>query len=75
LSITDQGIPLLYKVLISAAAVVSLLAAVGIFCICKKCRKNTETGTDSVLHQHQSPTARKVKSKKEPVYGNVTQKR
>uniref|UniRef100_A0A8C1TU89 Ig-like domain-containing protein n=1 Tax=Cyprinus carpio TaxID=7962 RepID=A0A8C1TU89_CYPCA len=41
LFITDQGLPLLYIVLISAAAVGSLLivAAVVIFCICKKCRK------------------------------------
>ncbi|KAL1251715.1 hypothetical protein QQF64_019511 [Cirrhinus molitorella] len=57
LPITDQGLPLLYKVLISAAAVGSLLAAVGVFCICKKCRKNAENRTDSALCK---PTARKV---------------
>ncbi|XP_016344356.1 T-cell surface antigen CD2-like [Sinocyclocheilus anshuiensis] len=74
LSITDQDLPLLYIVLISAAAVGSLLivAAVVIFCICKKYRKNTETRSDSALCK---PTAQKMKSKKDPVYANVAKKR
>ncbi|XP_048034305.1 SLAM family member 9-like [Megalobrama amblycephala] len=35
----DQILPLLYVVLISAGSLL-IVAAVGIFCICKKCRKN-----------------------------------
>ncbi|XP_016116513.1 uncharacterized protein [Sinocyclocheilus grahami] len=74
LSITDQDLPLLYIVLISAAAVGSLLivAAVVIFCICKTYRKNTETRSDSALCK---PTAQNMKSKKDPVYANVAKKR
>ncbi|XP_016422771.1 SLAM family member 9-like [Sinocyclocheilus rhinocerous] len=70
----DRDLPLLYIVLISAAAVGSLLivAAVVIFCICKKCRKTTETRSDSALCK---PTARTMKSKKDPVYANVAKKR
>ncbi|XP_050958655.1 T-cell surface antigen CD2-like [Labeo rohita] len=40
LSITDQGLPVLYIVLLSAAAgSLLIVAAAMIFCICKKCRQ------------------------------------
>ncbi|XP_026108477.1 hepatocyte cell adhesion molecule-like [Carassius auratus] len=48
----DQGLPLLYVVLIAAGSLL-IVAAVVICCICKKCRKSVETQdedrTDSVL--------------------------
>ncbi|XP_016355125.1 SLAM family member 5-like [Sinocyclocheilus anshuiensis] len=36
---SEQGLPLLYTVLISAAGSLLIVAAIVIFCICKKCRK------------------------------------
>ncbi|XP_058617583.1 SLAM family member 5-like [Onychostoma macrolepis] len=65
-------------VLISAAAAGSLLiiVAVVIFCICRKCKKTVQTQeknkTDSALCK---TTTQKKKSKKEPVYANVTKTR
>ncbi|XP_048037641.1 SLAM family member 5-like [Megalobrama amblycephala] len=62
----DQGLPLLYIVLISAG---SLLIVVVMCCLCKKCRKTgqkIETWKDSALCQQKT---RKIK--KEAVYSNV----
>uniref|UniRef100_A0A8C2AHV1 Ig-like domain-containing protein n=1 Tax=Cyprinus carpio TaxID=7962 RepID=A0A8C2AHV1_CYPCA len=43
LFIRDQGLPLLYIVLISAAAgSLLIVATIMIFCICKKCRKTSQ---------------------------------
>ncbi|XP_058616348.1 SLAM family member 9-like [Onychostoma macrolepis] len=72
LSITNQSLPLLYIVLISAAA--GSLLIVAAVCICKKSasKKTAETRTDSALCK---PTAQKMKSKKDPVYANVAKKR
>ncbi|KAF4097213.1 natural killer cell receptor 2B4-like [Onychostoma macrolepis] len=71
----DQGLPLFYTALISAAG--SLIVAVVVMCcICKKCRKTVETRnedrTDSALCK---PTTRKKKSKSDAVYENVPKKR
>ncbi|XP_051763444.1 CD48 antigen-like [Ctenopharyngodon idella] len=73
----DQGLPLLYIVLISAAAgSLLIVAAVAICCICRRCRKTVqiqeEDGTDSALCK---PTTRKTKSKTESVYENVPRRR
>jgi len=43
MSITDQGLPLLFIVLISSGSLMIVVIIV-IFCICKKCRK---TGQES----------------------------
>ncbi|KTF89397.1 hypothetical protein cypCar_00039873 [Cyprinus carpio] len=44
-SVYDQGLPLLYIVLISASAgSLLIVAAVVVCCICKKCRKNDREG-------------------------------
>ncbi|XP_073699617.1 uncharacterized protein [Garra rufa] len=49
----DQDLPFLYIVLISVAGSLLIVAAVMIFCICKKCRKTVQTQeediTDSAL--------------------------
>ncbi|XP_073699668.1 SLAM family member 9-like [Garra rufa] len=66
-------------VLISAAASAGsllMIVAVVVCCICRKCKKAVQTQeknkTDSTLCK---TTTRKMKSKKEPVYVNFTQKR
>ncbi|XDV23561.1 hypothetical protein PO909_028092, partial [Leuciscus waleckii] len=64
-------------VLISAGSLMIVVAVVvGIFCICRKCRKIVETReedrTDSALCK---PTTRKKKSKMDAVYENVPKKR
>ncbi|XP_016108476.1 SLAM family member 5-like [Sinocyclocheilus grahami] len=72
----DQGLPLLYIVLISAAGSLLIVAAVVMFCICKKCRRTVDTWNedraDSMLCK---PTTRKKKSKSEALYENVPKKR
>ncbi|XP_058615542.1 SLAM family member 5-like [Onychostoma macrolepis] len=73
----DQGLPLSYIVLISAAAG-SLLIVVSVVmcCICKKHRKTVEIQeedrTGSALCK---PATRKTKSKAEHVYENIPKKR
>ncbi|XP_016309642.1 natural killer cell receptor 2B4-like [Sinocyclocheilus anshuiensis] len=70
----DQGLPLLYIVLIAAGSLL-IVAAVVICCICKKCRKTVETQeedrTDSALCK---ATTRNTKSKTNAVYENVPKK-
>ncbi|XP_016366811.1 SLAM family member 5-like [Sinocyclocheilus rhinocerous] len=72
----DQGLPLLYIVLISAAGSLLIVAAVVMCCICKKHRKTVEIQeedrTDSALCK---PKTRKTKSNAEHVYENVPKKR
>ncbi|XP_016113128.1 natural killer cell receptor 2B4-like [Sinocyclocheilus grahami] len=71
---SDQGVPLFYIVLISAAAGL-VLATVVMCCICWKCRKTVRTQederTESALFK---PTTRKRKSKEGPVYENIPKK-
>ncbi|KAF4097256.1 hypothetical protein G5714_021264 [Onychostoma macrolepis] len=76
-SLTDQGLPLFYIVLIpSAAGSLLIVVSVVICCICWKCRKTAQTQeediTDSALCK---PKTRKTKSKTEAVYENVPKKR
>ncbi|XP_077081473.1 SLAM family member 5-like [Siphateles boraxobius] len=63
-------------VLISAGSLMIVVAVVGIFCICRKCRKTVQTQeedrTDSALCK---PTTRQKKSKTDAVYENVPKKR
>ncbi|XP_016344354.1 SLAM family member 5-like [Sinocyclocheilus anshuiensis] len=60
-------------VLISAAAgSLLIVAAVGIFCICRKCQTKRKDRTHSVLFKS---TSRNKKSKNEHVYGNIAPKR
>ncbi|XP_067271592.1 SLAM family member 9-like [Pseudorasbora parva] len=71
----DQGLPLLYIVLISAGSLL-VVAVVGMCCICRKCRKTVETQeedrTDSALCK---PRTRQKKPKTDSVYENVPKKR
>ncbi|KAK9967235.1 hypothetical protein ABG768_001643 [Culter alburnus] len=78
----DQILPLLYVVLISAGSLL-IVAAVGIFCICKKCRKNGQEGqthgdeityADPVFYKR---NARKSKAEEEDHvdYASVTLRR
>uniref|UniRef100_A0A8C1E8D9 Ig-like domain-containing protein n=1 Tax=Cyprinus carpio carpio TaxID=630221 RepID=A0A8C1E8D9_CYPCA len=71
----DQGLPLFYIVLISAAGSLLIVASVVICSTCKKCRKTVqaeeEDRTDSALCK----STRKTKSKTDAVYENVPKKR
>lgn len=60
LSITDQGQPMLYIVLISTAGSLLIVAAVVIFCIYKKYRKTDHEGKCYLLLLNQS-VARTIK--------------
>uniref|UniRef100_A0A8C2DQB2 Immunoglobulin subtype domain-containing protein n=1 Tax=Cyprinus carpio TaxID=7962 RepID=A0A8C2DQB2_CYPCA len=76
-SVYDQGAPLVYTVVISAAAgSLLILATVVMCCICWKCRKTVRTQeeerTESALFK---PTTRKKKLKEGPVYENLPKKR
>ncbi|XP_050951083.1 T-cell surface antigen CD2-like [Labeo rohita] len=73
---SDQGLPLFYIVLISAAVgFLLIVAAVMMCCICRKCRKTVqiqeEERTGSALCK---PKQRKMKSMTETVYENVPKK-
>ncbi|XP_016349639.1 natural killer cell receptor 2B4-like [Sinocyclocheilus anshuiensis] len=72
----DQGLPLFYIVLISAAGSLLIVVPVVMCCICKKHRKTVQTQeedrTGSALCK---PTTRKTKSKSDAVYENVPKKR
>uniref|UniRef100_A0A9J7YFP9 Ig-like domain-containing protein n=1 Tax=Cyprinus carpio carpio TaxID=630221 RepID=A0A9J7YFP9_CYPCA len=73
---SDQGAPLVYTVVISAAAgSLLILATVVMCCICRKCGKTVRTQeeerTESALFK---PTTRKKKLKEEPVYENLPKK-
>ncbi|KTG05462.1 hypothetical protein cypCar_00038298 [Cyprinus carpio] len=74
-SVYDQGLPLFYIVLISAAGSLLIVASVVICSTCKKCRKTVqaeeEDRTDSALCK----STRKTKSKTDAVYENVPKKR
>ncbi|XP_050957955.1 SLAM family member 9-like [Labeo rohita] len=52
----DQGLPILYILLISAAGSLLIVAAVGIFCTYKKYRKTDQEGKCYVLLLNQSDT-------------------
>uniref|UniRef100_A0A8C1BER5 Ig-like domain-containing protein n=1 Tax=Cyprinus carpio carpio TaxID=630221 RepID=A0A8C1BER5_CYPCA len=71
----DQGPPLVYIVLLSAAGSLLIVAAVLMYCICKKLTKTVQTQeediTDSALCK---PTTGKAKSKSNAVYENVPKK-
>ncbi|XP_016117172.1 SLAM family member 9-like [Sinocyclocheilus grahami] len=72
---SDQGLPLFYIVLISAAGSLLIVAAVVMCCICKKCRKTVQTHEDRTGSALCKPTTRKTKSKSDAVYENVPKKR
>ncbi|XP_067252649.1 SLAM family member 5-like isoform X2 [Chanodichthys erythropterus] len=68
----DQGLPLLYIVLISAGSLL-IVAVVVMGYICRRCGKTVQTHrAASALCK---PTTRTKKSKMEAVYGNVPKKR
>ncbi|KAK9967254.1 hypothetical protein ABG768_001661 [Culter alburnus] len=72
---TCAGLPLLFIVLISAAGSLLIVAVVGMFWICKKCRKTVKTQEEDRTDSSMLKTTRKMKSKMEPVYENVSKKR
>ncbi|XDV24040.1 hypothetical protein PO909_028333 [Leuciscus waleckii] len=71
----NQGLPLLYIVLISAGSLMIVVIVVMCY-ICKKCRKTVqrqeEVRTESALCK---PTKQKPKTKKDAVYENMPKKR
>ncbi|XP_050950435.1 SLAM family member 5-like [Labeo rohita] len=72
----DQGLSLLYIVLISAAGSLLIVAAVMVCCICKKCRKTVQTQEEDRTHSALcKPTARKTKSKSDALYENIPKRR
>ncbi|XDV23866.1 hypothetical protein PO909_028240 [Leuciscus waleckii] len=76
---SDQGLPLLYTVLISSAAAAGslmIVVIVVVFCFCKKCRKTVNTQEEDKTDSASSkPTTQQKKSKTESVYENVPKKR
>ncbi|XP_048038436.1 SLAM family member 5-like [Megalobrama amblycephala] len=71
----DQGLPLLYIVLISAGSLLIVAVAV-MCCICRRCRKTVQTQEeDRAASALCKPTTRTKKSKTEAVYENVPKKR
>uniref|UniRef100_A0A8C1NDI9 Ig-like domain-containing protein n=1 Tax=Cyprinus carpio TaxID=7962 RepID=A0A8C1NDI9_CYPCA len=75
---SDQGLPLLYIMQISAAAAGSLIVIAVVMCcicICKKCRKTVMTRQEDKTHSALCKPTGRTKSKIEAVYENVPKKR
>ncbi|XP_073699651.1 CD48 antigen-like [Garra rufa] len=78
---TDQGLPMLYIVLISAAGSLLIVAAVGIFCIYKKYRKSNQKGKFQICEEeityvittfHKQKAQSKVTEEDQVVYAPIT---